>query len=115
MSDHDHMPDAVLRSDHVTVGDLFKDLARHEGDEVLARIDSLPTDVMLLEGAGALVDAAASLRYVAARLARPGSAEAEHLLALAEDLTEQAARCQHAGDSAAVAIRAAGPRDRADA
>lgn len=115
MSDNDHISDAVLHADHVTVGDLFKDLAKREGEEVLSRIDSLPTDVMLLEGAGALVDAAASLRYVAARLARPGSEEAAHLVALAEDLTEQAARFQHAGDSAALAIRAAGPRDRADA
>lgn len=115
MNDHEHMSDSVLGAEHVTVGDLFKDLARREREDVLARIDALPTDVMLLEGAGALVDAAASLRYVAARLARPGSDEAAHLCSLADDLTEQAARFQHAGDSAAVAIRATGSRHRADA
>jgi hypothetical protein len=115
MSDLQNISDAILQADEVTVGALFEDLARAEADEVLARIDELPTDVMLLEGAGALIDAAASLRYVAARLARPGSTEAARLLELSDKLTNQAARFQHAGDSAAVAIRAAGRRHRADA
>ena len=115
MSDLRHISDDVLNAEQITVADLFRDLASIEAEEVLERIDQLPTDVMLLEGAGALIDAAAALRYVAARLARPGSEDAARLLALSDELTDQAARFQHAGDSAAVAIRAAGPRHRADA
>lgn len=113
--DFDPESTGVLRAESVTVADLFTDLVRTETDEVLARVDELPTDVMLLEGAGALIDASAALRYVAARLARPGSDEAAGLLALADTLTEQAARFQHAGDSVAIAIRASGERPRADA
>ena len=115
MNEFEPIDTAVLQLENLTLGDLFVDLTRTETDDVLARVDDLPTDVMLLEGAGALIDAAASLRYVAARLARPGSDEAARFLALAEELTEQAARFQHAGDGASIAIRQAGDRDRADA
>lgn len=113
MSDIHPKLSSVLRSDCVTLDDLFADLARTEADEVTARIDDLPTDVMLLEGAGALIDAAAALRFAASRLARPGSADSSRMHALAEELIEQAARFQHAGDNAAIAIRASGERHQA--
>ena len=94
---------SVLRPEQVTVGDLFDDLARGETAAVQARLHELPTDVMLLEGAGALIDGAASLRFVATRLFAPGGDQAVHMLWLAEELTAQAARFQHAGDTAALA------------
>ena len=107
MSDMSETDTRVLDETPLTLDQLFMDLARRDEQSVIAQASSLPTDVMLTEAAGTLVDAAAYLCLVAREHVTPGGPAARHLRDLADELTAQAAICQQAADSVAIAIRGA--------
>jgi hypothetical protein len=115
MSEMPRMGNGLTDAPNMGVDDLFEDLARQEAMDMISRAGNLPTDVMLSEGAGALVDAAAYLRVVARDHGVPGSDANHHMLALADELLHSAAVWQQAADSASISIRAATGRDRTGA
>jgi hypothetical protein len=107
VSDASRIEAEVLRRERVTLDDLFLDMSRFEGSAIGRWLWDMPTDVLLSEGAGALGDASAYLRFVTEQHAAPGGPEARHMLELAAELERQAAVFQHAADSAAIAMREA--------
>ncbi len=115
MSDSRHSESAVLEQDRVTVDDLFLDLAGSEAGAVAGRLQRLATDVMLSEGAGTLMDAAAFIRVINREHGVPGSDAARRMEGLADELAAQAGVWQQASDSAAISIRAANKRNRTQA
>jgi hypothetical protein len=115
MSDSRQSQSAVLDPTRVTVDDLFRDLAGSESGAVAERLQRMATDVMLSEGAGTLMDAAAFIRVITREHGVPGSDATRHMERLAEELTEQAAVWQQASDDAAISIRAANKRNRTQA
>ncbi len=107
MSDSPHNEARVIEQERVTVDDLFHDLAASEAGAVAERLQRLATDVMLSEGAGTLMDAAAFIRVITREHGVPGSDTAQRMERLADELAEQAGVWQQASDSAAISIRAA--------
>jgi hypothetical protein len=114
MSDDSHIETEVLGRDGLTLDDLFLDMSRTESMLVRRQLRAVPTDVALIEGAGALADASAYLRFAAEQHAGPGSPEADRMLELADQLEVNAARFQRAGDTASIAVRTAGDGQRHD-
>jgi hypothetical protein len=105
----------LLHRNTLTVADLFADLTARDAEIVAARASTLPTDVMLGDGACTLVDAAAYLRVVAREHAAPGSEAAQRMRHLADELVAQAAELQRASDTVAISIRANDGRERTGA
>jgi hypothetical protein len=105
MSDISSSDTETLEPGRLTVDDLFLDLACEDTAAAVERLTALPTDVMFGESAGALIDAAAHVRFVAHQHARPGGPAATRMLELADALVVQAADLRRAADSAAIAIR----------
>lgn len=116
MSEDLNIETAVLGRDGMTLDDLFLDMSRTESMLVRRQLWAMPTDVALIEGAGALADASAYLGWAAEQHATPGSREADRMREFAEQLELQAASFQRAGDTAAIALRGAeGMSERDDA
>jgi hypothetical protein len=105
MSDVSSPDKKAIEPRQMTVDDLFLDLACEDTAAAVVRLRALPTDIMFGESAGALIESAAHLRFVAHQHARPGGPAELRMLELADALVVQAADLRRAADSAAIAIR----------
>jgi hypothetical protein len=105
MSDTSSADIEAIEPRRITVDDLYLDLACEDTAAAVDRLRALPTDIMFGESAGALIESAAHLRFVAHQHARPGGPAQLRMLELADALVVQAADLRRAADSAAIAIR----------